>query len=178
MSFLPKKETDILSLINAGYSVTYSDTEDYFMYPFDMEMHDCIKECIQKDGIVYAPNGEPAVKYFDKKSGEIVAAVWHNPQGQLHRENAPAFVCERTEDTGGWANYAMLGYFENGELHNESGAALISEDTKAGKTIRSVEGHYLHGNLMKYRRLDGEGNIVPEFSYPENLDAEDLKPTN
>lgn len=176
MSFLPKKETDVLSLINAGYTVTYSDSKDEFLY--FIEMHDCIKESIQKDGIVYAPNGEPAIKYFDKESGEIIAAAWHNPQGQMHRENAPAFVCERTEQTGGWANYALLGYFENGAFHNEAGTALISEDTKAGKTIRSVEAHYLHGNLMKCRRLDEDGNIIPELSYPENCGGEELNPKN
>jgi hypothetical protein len=170
MSYLPEPETDIRALIDVGYTVTYTNSKDSFTTTLDL--HDCIKETVTKNGIVCSPEGDkPSTKWFDKASRQLVAAAWHNEQGQYDRANAPAFVCERTSETGSFGNdkgYRILGYLRNGAFHNTAGAAHINDEFyKGGRTVRTLEDHYLGGTLMSYIRRDREtGKIIPEVSSP------------
>lgn len=170
MSCLPKPKTDIKALVNAGYVVTYSDSEDSFDSPTQsLDLHDCFRETVTKNGIVCSPEGDkPSIKWFDNESGKLVAAAWYNEQGQFHRVNAPAFVCERSPETGASGKYTILGYLRYGAFHNPIGAAHICDDFfEDGRSVRTSEGHYLGGTLVGYIRRDGyTGKIIPEASSP------------
>ncbi len=170
MSYLPKAETDIRGLVTAGYTVTYTDSDDSFTDSLDL--HDCFRESITKNGkLCSLDNDMPATKWFDNKSGKLVAAAWYNDKGQFHRKNAPAFVCERSTETGACGNdegYRILGYLENGAFHNPIGAAHICDEFyKDGRVVRTLEDYYFGGVLRNYIRRDSDtGEIVPEVSSP------------
>lgn len=172
MSFLPKKETDILSLVNAGYTITYTDSGNELSFldlDDDYIRKSYIMETVQKNGIVCAPSGEPAVKYFDRESGNLVAASWHNVEGKFHRKNAPAFVYQDDlfEVHAGKTKYVVLRFYENGNAHNEDGPASVYECTRNGKTVREREDHYLRGECTRFLRRDSStGNVTVELSPP------------
>jgi hypothetical protein len=177
MSFLPKKIPDSVALAIAGYEVKYHG------YGYDpvygvrsdelankVELSNAIKMVITKDGVIDSPEDEPSVIYFDKKSRQIFAALWIK-EGKLHRDGAPAGVCERSTETGcpPDTKYTVLAYYQNDLLHNENGPAIILDElNKYGQMIRETEDYFLKGRLQKYARRDVDtGRIEPDYSSPE-----------
>lgn len=113
MNALPIQETDIIGLVSEGYTVTYERPEYGEGIENMIEFHNCIKEVVRnKDGIIDSPRDLPSVKYFDIPSKKIVGALWVK-SGVLDRDNAPAAICDRTEETGAWGkHHIVLGVVE------------------------------------------------------------------
>jgi hypothetical protein len=168
MSLLPKKQTDIFDLVRNGYQVTYSESDGVWCDDIEgmVDLHDAVKETITRNGIIDSPDDQPSLKYFDKKTGEIFAALWIK-NGILKREHedSPAAICERSTATGAaghGTHYIMRSYYVNGKL-----SAFISDQLNdSGQMIRTAEDYYYPDGKMRWyvRRDLDSGKILPQYS--------------
>jgi hypothetical protein len=162
---LPEKRIEPYELADKGYDVVYSNSEDSFTDILDL--YDCVKVQITKNGLPASPDGHHSTEYFDKKSKELIAVMWHNDKGEISRKNDPAFICCRTNKTGAYGgerSYTCIGYVRDGVFHNSKGAALIMDEHKSdGLTIRVHEDTVLGGKLIaKTRRDENTGDVILE----------------
>lgn len=87
------------------------------------------------DGQFARPGDRPTL--IETECSYIIREMWHNEDGQLHREGGPA---ERTFDQNG--NVKSETYYRDGKLHREDGPTVIQYDVDRNVEL---EEYYLDG---------------------------------